>query len=120
MIERSVRIWCKGPLPLEKKFKPMQRTRPDPFAGLWEKDTESLLSSDAEATIIATCVLEQLERLYRDRFGGSQMWVPQRRSTSYRPNKTTQSVTLYFSGAENFLWRILVSTTSVRSWSFLD
>ena len=35
MSERSVRNWRQGALPSEKKDSRRQRTRPDPFCGVW-------------------------------------------------------------------------------------
>ncbi len=40
------------------------RTRPDPFAGVWEKDIEPLLYSVAGAALSATTMLEYLDDLY--------------------------------------------------------
>lgn len=42
MSERSVRTWRKGPLPSEKKDKRRKRTKPDPFAGVWDEEIVSV------------------------------------------------------------------------------
>ena len=61
MSERSVRHWRQGPLPSEKKTSRRQRTRPDPFAGVWAEDIEPLLRTDIEGVLSAPTILEWLD-----------------------------------------------------------
>ena len=53
MSERSVRTWRKGPLPSEKKAMRRQRTRPDPFAEVWDEEIVPLLKADVEGILAA-------------------------------------------------------------------
>ena len=85
MSERSVRNWSKGPLPSEKKKdRRRQRTRPDPFAGVWAKDIEPLLRSDAEGVMSATTILEWLDGRHPWRSGRSHLRTLQRRMRVWR------------------------------------
>ena len=56
MSERSVRNWNKGPLPSEKKDRRRKSTRPDPFAGVWAEEVESLLEADVDRILAAPTV----------------------------------------------------------------
>ncbi len=79
MSERSVRNWRKGPLPSEKKSRRRQRTRLDPFAGVWTEDIEPLLRSDVKGVLSAPTVLEWLDGRHPGRFGRSHLRTLQRR-----------------------------------------
>ena len=58
MSERSVRNWNKGALPTEKKRdRRRQRTRPDPFAGVWAEEVEPLLEADVDRILAARLFL---------------------------------------------------------------
>ena len=47
MSVRSARKWQRGPLPSETK---QERTRPDPFDGVWEEEIEPLLWGDPKGS----------------------------------------------------------------------
>ncbi len=59
------------------------RTRPDPFAEVWEKDVEPLLQSDPEGRLSATTILEWLEERHHGQYGMSQLRTLQRRVRDY-------------------------------------
>ena len=85
MSERSARNRRRGPLPSEKKTTRRRwRTKPDPFAGVWEKDIEPLLRSDVEGALSAPTILEWLDEIYPGRYGRSQLRTLQRRMRDYR------------------------------------
>jgi hypothetical protein len=46
MSERSARTWKRGALPSETKEPRAWRTRPDPFADIWESEVVPLLAAD--------------------------------------------------------------------------
>ena len=59
MSERTARRWQRGALPsVSRKDRHRWRTRPDPFADVWESDVEPLLRSDPEGELSATTILE--------------------------------------------------------------
>ena len=59
MSVRTARKWQRGPMPSElRKKRRRWRTRPDPFAEVWNKDVEPLLRSDPEGGLSATTILE--------------------------------------------------------------
>ncbi len=60
------------------------RTRPDPFAEVWEKDVEPLLQSDPEGRLSATTILEWLEERHPGQYGMSQLRTLQRCVRDYR------------------------------------
>ena len=63
MSERSGRRWRKGELPSDKKkHRRRWRTRPDPFAGVWEEQIEPLLRVDKDGVLSANTILEWLDR----------------------------------------------------------
>ena len=85
MSERSARKWQRGSLPSEsKQARRSWRTRPDPFADVWEKEIEPLLRSDPEGELSATTILEWLDERHRGRFGSSQLRTLQRRIRDHR------------------------------------
>ena len=85
MSERSARKWQRGSLPSEsKQARRSWRTRPDPFADVWEKEIEPLLRSDREGELSATTILEWLDERHRGRFGSSQLRTLQRRIRDHR------------------------------------
>ena len=54
MSERWARKWQQGSLPLEsKKAKRSWRSRPDPFADVWESDVVPLLRTDLDGELSA-------------------------------------------------------------------
>ena len=84
MSERSVRNWNKGPLPSEKKDRRRQRTRPDPFAGVWAEEVEPLLEADVDRILAAPTVLEWLDERHPGRFNASHLRTLQRRLRDWR------------------------------------
>src|SRR2546426_72150 len=46
MSVRTARTWARGPLPSAGKTPQSWRTRPDPFAGVWEQEIVPLLTAD--------------------------------------------------------------------------
>ena len=85
MSERSARKWQRGPLPSDsKKARRRWRSRPDPFADVWESDVVPLLRTDPDGELSATTILEWLDERYPGRFGRSQLRTLQRRTRDYR------------------------------------
>ena len=85
MSERSARKWQRGSLPSEsKKARRRWRSRPDPFADVWESDVVPLLRTDPDGELSATTILEWLDERYPGRFGRSQLRTLQRRIRDYR------------------------------------
>ena len=82
--ERSVRTWRKGPLPSEKKVKRRQRTRPDPFAAVWDEEIVPLLKADVEGILAAPTILEWLDERHPGSFGRSHLRTLQRRMRDWR------------------------------------
>ena len=84
MSERSARKWQGGALPSErKKARRRWRSRPDPFADVWESEVVPLLRSDPEGELSATTILEWLDERHPGRFGNSQLRTLQRRIRDY-------------------------------------
>ena len=54
MSERSAHTWKKGALPSETETPRTWRTRPDPFAAIWETDVVPLLESDGQGVLEGT------------------------------------------------------------------
>jgi hypothetical protein len=71
-------------LPSEAKRPRSWRTRPDPFAGIWESDVEPLLRGDQARALQATTILELLESRYPGQFGPGQLRTLQRRVRDWR------------------------------------
>ena len=85
MSERSARKWQRGSLPSERKKDGRSwRTRPDPFADVWETDIEPLLLSDPNGELSATTILEWIEERHPGRFGRSNLRTLQRRIRDHR------------------------------------
>ena len=85
MSERSARKWQRGSLPSEsRKARRRWRSRPDPFADVWESDVVPLLRTDPEGELRATTILEWLDERHPGRFGRSQLRTLQRRIRDYR------------------------------------
>ena len=83
MSERSARKWQRGTLPSErKKARRRWRSRPDPFADVWEIDVVPLLLTDPDGELSATIILEWLDERHPDRFGNAQLRTLQRHERS--------------------------------------
>ena len=84
MSVRSARKWQSGPLPSETRQERQWRTRPDPFAGVWEEEIEPLLQGEAAGKLKATTIIEWLEEQHPGRFSASQLRTLQRRLQDWR------------------------------------
>ncbi len=84
MSVRSARDWIDGPLPSESKRSRDWRTRPDPFAEVWDERIVPWLIADKEGVLEATTVLAQLEAEDPARFSPAQLRTLQRRLRDWR------------------------------------
>ena len=85
MSERSARTLQRGLLPsVRRKNRHRWRSRPDPFADVWESDVVPLLRTDPEGELSATTILEWLDERHPGRFSRSQLRTLQRRIRDYR------------------------------------
>jgi hypothetical protein len=66
MSERSAYAWKQGRLPSETKEPRTWRTRPDPFAAVWESEIVPMLVADKASALDATTVLSELHRRQGD------------------------------------------------------
>lgn len=81
---RTAREWQTGPLPSQTKKPRDWRTRPDPFAEVWEQRIVPWLVSDDDGALEATTILAQLEDEFPGRFGPKQLRSLQRRVRDWR------------------------------------
>lgn len=81
---RTAREWETGPLPSATKLVRDWRTRPDPFAAVWQTDIEPLLRRDVKGVLEAKWVLEVLRTRYPDQFHAGQARTLQRRFRDWR------------------------------------
>ena len=81
---RTAREWDLGPLPTATKQPRDWRTRPDPFAAVWQTDVEPLLRSDLKGILEAKVVLEVLRQRYPAQFQPGQARTLQRRFRDWR------------------------------------
>src|SRR5438876_2050329 len=84
MSVRTARTWARGPLPSAGKTPRSWRTRPDPFAGVWEQDIVPLLTADDAGVLEATTVLDVVAERHGTRYGPSQLRTLQRRVRDWR------------------------------------
>lgn len=84
MSERSARKWEQGPLPSEARKPRWWRTRPDPYADVWEKDVVPLLEADRKGELQAKTIFEELEARYPGRFKPGQRRTLERRVRDWR------------------------------------
>jgi len=84
MSTRTAQKWLTGPLPSEKKRPHDWRTRPDPFAEVWETEVVPLLIADEESVLEATTVLEWLEERHPGQCELGQLRTLQRRIRDWR------------------------------------
>jgi hypothetical protein len=84
MSERSAYTWKEGPLPGETKEPRSWRTRPDPFASVWDAQVVALLAADTRGVLEAKTVLEELRRQHGDGYGPGQLRTLQRRMQEWR------------------------------------
>ena len=81
---RSGHAWKQGPLPSETKGPRTWRTRPDPFAGVWEAEVVPLLVADKAGVLEATTILDELQRRSGASYGPGQLRTLQRRLHDWR------------------------------------
>lgn len=81
---RTAREWDTGPLPSATTQARDWRTRPDPFAAVWQTDVEPLLCRDVKGVLEAKLVLEVLRTRYPDQFHAGQARTLQRRFRDWR------------------------------------
>ncbi|MGH7472406.1 MAG: IS21 family transposase [Candidatus Methylomirabilales bacterium] len=84
MSERSGRTWKEGPLPSATKEPRDWRTRPDPYAGVWEDELVPLLEGDKKRVLEARTLLAELEKKHAGRFREGQIRTLQRRMRDWR------------------------------------
>jgi hypothetical protein len=84
MSERTARKWQRGEMPSETKRVREWRTRPDPFADVWEKEVEPLLEGDKEGKLEAKTIFDELNRERTEKFGAGQLRTLQRRVREWR------------------------------------
>ena len=89
---RTARRWETGPLPSETKESRSWRTRPDPFAEVWESEVVPLLERDRQeqeqsgrsTSLQAKTVLGELRRRHPGKFPKKQVRTLQRRIREWR------------------------------------
>jgi hypothetical protein len=84
MSVRTARKWESGPLPSGSVPARSWRTRPDPFAGVWDEEIVPLLVRDEERILQATTLFELLESRHPGRFAPGQLRTLQRRMRDWR------------------------------------
>lgn len=84
MSERTAYAWRKGALPSESKQPRPWRTRPDPFAAVWDAEVVPLLAADEDGALEATTILAELRRRHGDAYGDGQLRTLQRRLHEWR------------------------------------
>jgi hypothetical protein len=89
---RTARRWESGPLPSETKQARSWRTRPDPFAEVWESEVVPLLEQDRQeqeergrsTALQAKTVLGELRRRHPGQYPKGQLRTLQRRIREWR------------------------------------
>ncbi len=84
MSVRSARKWEQGPMPSEARKPRWWRTRPDPYAEVWEQDVVPLLEADRKGELQAKTIFEELEARYPGRFKPGQRRTLERRVRDWR------------------------------------
>lgn len=84
MSERTAYAWKQGPVPSEAKPPRPWRTRPDPFAAVWDAEVVPLLAADEGGGLEATTILAELRRRHGDAYDGGQLRTLQRRVHEWR------------------------------------
>lgn len=84
MSERTARKWQVGPLPSQARPTRDWRTRPDPFAEVWQTDVVPLLEQDTEGRLEAKTIFEELRRKKPGAFAEGQLRTLQRRVRDWR------------------------------------
>jgi hypothetical protein len=81
---RTAQRWTAGPLPSETKAQRDYRTRPDPFAEVWDAEVVPLLEADKERKLHARTVLAELRRLHPGEYSRKVLRTLQRRIRDWR------------------------------------
>lgn len=81
---RTARRWEAGPLPSQTKKKRDYRTRPDPFAEVWDSDVVPLLEGDKARKLQARTVLDEIRKRYPGKFPRKLLRTMQRRLRDWR------------------------------------
>jgi hypothetical protein len=84
MSERSAYTWKDGALPSDTKTARTWRTRPDPFATIWDTEVVPLLAADDRGVLEGTTILAELRRLHGGEYGPAQLRTLQRRMHEWR------------------------------------
>ena len=84
MSERSGRKWQDGPEPSATKQPRHWRTRPDPFAEVWDPELLPLLERDERGVLEARTLLADLEKRHPGGFREGQVRTLQRRMRRWR------------------------------------
>jgi hypothetical protein len=84
MSVRSARKWEQGPLPSEAHKPRWWRTRPDPYAEVWEQDVVPLLEADRKGELQVKTLFEELVERYPGRFQPGQRRTLERRVRDWR------------------------------------
>lgn len=87
MSVRTARTWETGPLPSQRRKEHTWRTRPDPFAQVWETEVVPLLERDHEGILEASTILDELERRHPGQYGADKLRTMQRRLRDWRALK---------------------------------
>ena len=84
MSVRSARKWQAGSYPSQAHKSHLWRTRPDPFAGLFESEIAPLLADDEKRMLEARTLLGELDRRHPGCFSAHQLRTLQRRIREWR------------------------------------
>ena len=86
MSEKSAHKWKQGPLPSQVRDTRQRdwRTRPDPFAEVWESELVPLLRADERSELDGPALLRVLEEKYPGKYPNSKLRTLQRRVTDWR------------------------------------
>lgn len=84
MSERTAQTWQAGPLPSQVPRERTWRTRPDPFAVVWDRDIEPRLVADREGRLQALTLFAWLCERYPGQFQAGQLRTLQRRLRAWR------------------------------------
>jgi hypothetical protein len=84
MSVRSARQWQAGPYPSHARKPHLWRTRPDPFAGVFDVEIVPLLAADERRLLEARTLMGELDRRHPGCFSVGQLRTLQRRIREWR------------------------------------
>jgi hypothetical protein len=84
MCERTARKWETGPLPSQTQKERTWRTRPDPFAEVWDEEVVPLLRADGDRKLQAKTVLKELRKAHPGEYPRECLRTLQRRMRDWR------------------------------------